>query len=112
MPFCFQFCVTLSPHVSLHWHKSVQKKKNPVNQNQGREPIHRKYKANENTRRHNPKTKQKQTINKNQVKKTLCKEDSINNDKENIKTKKLSSVTNRLVMQLKDLMQRRLMITK
>jgi len=26
--------------------------------------IHQKYKANENTRRHNPKKKQKQTINK------------------------------------------------
>jgi hypothetical protein len=44
------------------------KKKNPVNKNQGWEPIHQKYKANENTNRHNPKKKQKQTINKNQVK--------------------------------------------
>jgi hypothetical protein len=34
-----------------------------------------KYKANENTSKHNPKKKQKQTINTNQVK-TLCKEDS------------------------------------
>ncbi len=42
------------------------KKKNPVNKNQGLEPIQQKYKAN---------IKQKQTINKNQVK-TLCKEDS------------------------------------
>jgi hypothetical protein len=54
--------------MSLPWHKSVQKKKNLVNKNQGREPIHQKYKANENTSRHNPKKKQKQTINKNQVK--------------------------------------------
>jgi hypothetical protein len=34
-----------------------------------------KYKANEDTSRHNPKKKQKQTINKNQVK-TLCKKNS------------------------------------
>ncbi len=34
-----------------------------------------KYKTNENTSKHNPKKKQKQTINTNQVK-TLCKEDS------------------------------------
>ncbi len=34
-----------------------------------------KYKANENTSRHNLKKRQKQTINKNQVK-TLCKENS------------------------------------
>jgi hypothetical protein len=51
------------------------KKKNPVNKNQGWEPIHQKYKAKENTSRHNLNIKQKQTINKNQVK-TLCKEDS------------------------------------
>jgi hypothetical protein len=50
-------------------------KKNPVNKNQEWEPIHQNYKANENTSIHNPKKKQKQTINKNQVK-TLCKEDS------------------------------------
>jgi hypothetical protein len=30
------------------------------------EPIHQKYKANENTSRHNPKKKQEQTNNKNQ----------------------------------------------
>jgi hypothetical protein len=29
------------------------------------EPIHQNYKANENTSTHNPKKKQKQTINKN-----------------------------------------------
>jgi hypothetical protein len=28
---------------------------NPVNKNQGWEPIHQKYKANENTSRHHPK---------------------------------------------------------
>jgi hypothetical protein len=53
----------------------IIKKKNPVNKNHGLEPIQQKYKANENTRRHNLNIKQKQTINKNQVK-TLCKEDS------------------------------------
>ncbi len=53
----------------------TMRKKNPVNQNQGLEPIQQKYKANENTSRHNLKRKQKQTINKNQVK-PLCKEDS------------------------------------
>jgi hypothetical protein len=31
---------------------------------QGWEPIHQKYKANENTSRHNPRKKQKLTINK------------------------------------------------
>jgi hypothetical protein len=51
-----------------------QKKKNHVNKNQGWEPIHQKHRAIEHTNRCNPKKKQKQTINKNQVK-TLCKED-------------------------------------
>jgi hypothetical protein len=47
-----------------------KKKKNPGNKNQGWEPIHQKYKANENTSIYNPKEKQKLTINKkkNQVK--------------------------------------------
>jgi hypothetical protein len=36
-------------------------KENLVNKNQGWEPIHQKYKANENTITHNPKKKQKQT---------------------------------------------------
>jgi hypothetical protein len=41
------------------------KKKNLVNKkNQGWELIHQIYKAKENTCRHNPKQKQKQTINK------------------------------------------------
>jgi len=49
--------------------KWKKRKKNPVNKNQGWEPIHLKYKANENTSsRHNPKKKQKQTINKNHIK--------------------------------------------
>jgi hypothetical protein len=51
------------------------KRKNLVNKNQGWEPIHEKYKVDENTSRCNPKEKQKQTINKNKVK-TLCKDDS------------------------------------
>jgi hypothetical protein len=45
------------------------------NKNQGLEPIHQKYNANESTSRHNPKKKQKKTINKNKVN-TLCKYDS------------------------------------
>jgi hypothetical protein len=44
------------------------KKKNPITKNQRWKPIHKKYKANENTNRHNPKKKKKQTINKNQIK--------------------------------------------
>jgi hypothetical protein len=56
-------------------HVSFKKKKNPVNKNQGCEPIQQKYKANENTNRHKLKKKQKQTINTNQIK-TLYKEDS------------------------------------
>jgi hypothetical protein len=32
--------------------------------NQGWEPIHQKYKAKENTNRHNPKKKRKQIVNK------------------------------------------------
>ncbi len=43
---------------------------------QGWEPIHQKYKANENTSRHNPKTKQKLTINKNQANTLFKEEDS------------------------------------
>jgi hypothetical protein len=46
-------------------------KKNPVKKIKDGNP----YKGNENTSRHNPKKKKKQTINKNQVK-TQCKEDS------------------------------------
>jgi hypothetical protein len=41
------------------------KKKHHINENHGQEPIQQKYKANENTSRHNPKKKQEQTINKN-----------------------------------------------
>jgi hypothetical protein len=37
----------------------LKRKKNLVNKNQGWEPIHQKYKANENTSRHNPKKKTK-----------------------------------------------------
>jgi hypothetical protein len=39
-------------------------KKNPVNKNQGWEPIRQKCKANVDTSRYNPNKKQKQTINK------------------------------------------------
>jgi hypothetical protein len=41
----------------------MKKKKNLVFKNQGQEPIYQKYKANENISKHNPKKKQKQTIN-------------------------------------------------
>jgi hypothetical protein len=34
------------------------KKKSPITKNQGWKPIHQKYKANENTSKHNPKKKQ------------------------------------------------------
>jgi len=51
-----------------------KERKTPVNKNQGWEPIHLKYKANENTSsRHNPKKKQKQTINKNHIKDPILK---------------------------------------
>jgi hypothetical protein len=46
----------------------ISDEEKPVYKNQGREPIHQKYKANENTSKHNSKKKQKQTINKNKVK--------------------------------------------
>jgi hypothetical protein len=39
-------------------------RKNLVYKNQEQDPIHQKYKANESTSKHNPKRKQKQTINK------------------------------------------------
>jgi hypothetical protein len=45
----------------LHACNEVKKKKNHVNKDQGWEPIHQKYKANENTSRHNPKNKSKQS---------------------------------------------------
>jgi hypothetical protein len=49
-----------------------EKKKSFVYKNQGWEPIHQRYKANESTSRHNPKKKQKQIINKSKEK-TVCK---------------------------------------
>jgi len=48
------------------------KKRKTLYKIQGQEPIHQKYRAKESTRRHNPKEKQKQIMNKNKVK-TLCK---------------------------------------
>jgi hypothetical protein len=45
-------------------------KKNLVNKIQGWEPIHQKYKAKDNTSRHNPKEKkEKQTTNKKYINK-------------------------------------------
>jgi hypothetical protein len=53
------------------------KKKNPVYKNQGWEPIHQKYKANESTSRHIPKEKnESQQSRKNKQKKTPCKYDT------------------------------------
>jgi len=46
-----------NPNPCLHY-----KKKNPVNKNQGWEPIQQKYKADGNTSRHNPKKKQSTKI--------------------------------------------------
>jgi hypothetical protein len=51
---------------SLNWEKKRKKKekeKNPGYKNQGGEPIHQKYKANESMSGHNPKKQWKQTIN-------------------------------------------------
>jgi hypothetical protein len=45
------YCILREPDI---------RKKNPVYKNQGLEPIHQKYKANESTSRHNPKKKKKQ----------------------------------------------------
>jgi len=41
-----------------------KKKKSSLHKNQVWEPIYQKYKANENVSKHNPKKKQKQTINR------------------------------------------------
>jgi len=46
--------------IKINKNKNLKfKKKNPVNKNQAWEPIHQKYKAKENTSKHNPKKKQK-----------------------------------------------------
>jgi hypothetical protein len=50
--------------MKAHFRLYKEKKQTLVNKNQGWEPIHQKYKANENITRHNPKKKQKPTINK------------------------------------------------
>jgi hypothetical protein len=63
-----QWYLVLPSRLLMNQRLRFNKKKNPLNKNQGWEPMHQKYKANENTSRHNPKKKQKQTINKNQVK--------------------------------------------
>ncbi len=79
--------------------------KNLVYKNQRWEPIHQKQKANESTRRHNPKKKQKKIINKKKGGETLYKQDSwLQNDdrqqQRRPKTRKLSFVTNQLVMEV------------
>jgi hypothetical protein len=50
-------------HLGALYTTYKEREKNLVNKNQGRESIHQKYKANENTSKHNPNKKQKQTIN-------------------------------------------------
>ncbi len=88
---------------SLFW------KKNTVNKNQGWEPIHQKYKANENTSKHNPKKKQKQTINKKKSGKTLCKECSwLKNDNQTITKKTQHEFIFCLCWNLEDIMSRKL----
>jgi hypothetical protein len=67
--------LSISTHVQhngLEVMRLIKRKKNPEYKNQEGEPIHQKYKAKESTNSHNPKKKQKQTINKNKVK-TLYK---------------------------------------
>jgi len=54
----------MPPHLGALHTTCKERKKNLVNKNQGWESIHQKYKANENTSKHNPNKKQKQTINK------------------------------------------------
>jgi hypothetical protein len=54
----------------------VKFEENPISKNQGWEPIHQKYKANENTSRHNPKKERKKANNQQNQVKTIRKEDS------------------------------------
>jgi hypothetical protein len=69
LAFCLASCsLPLIPVLNVWEHEdgwARNKKKSPTKKNQQWEPIHQKYETNENTRRHNSKKKQKQTINKN-----------------------------------------------
>ncbi len=60
------YYVNIKNWVKNHYNLKVEfKKKTFIYKNQGRKPIHQKYKAYERTNRHNPKKqKQKQTISK------------------------------------------------
>jgi hypothetical protein len=49
---------------SAHFQSVLIRRKTLYIKNQGWEPIHGKYKANDSMSRHNPKKKQKQTTNK------------------------------------------------
>jgi hypothetical protein len=51
------------PHLEALYVTRKKREKNLVNKNKGWESIHQKYKANENTSKHKPNKKQKQTIN-------------------------------------------------
>jgi hypothetical protein len=59
------------PHLGALYATRKEREKNLVNKIQGWESIHQKYKANENTSKHNPNKKQKQTINKKKSGKNL-----------------------------------------
>jgi hypothetical protein len=52
------YCIMREPDI---------RKKNPVYKNQGWEPIHQKYKANESTSRHNPKKQKTKASNKREI---------------------------------------------
>jgi hypothetical protein len=54
----------MPPHLGALYATCKEREKNLINKIQGWESIHQKYKANENTSKHNPNKKQKQTINK------------------------------------------------
>jgi hypothetical protein len=76
-------------HIQFEVMWLIKRKKNSLYQNQGWEPIHQKYKANESTSRHTPKKKQKQAIIKNKVKtyanRTHGYEMTINDNKEDLR---------------------------
>ncbi len=65
--------------------------KNPGNKNQGWKPIHQKYKANENTSRHNPKKKTKannqQNLSTDLMQRGLTVTNVYNDNKENLRRK-------------------------
>jgi hypothetical protein len=74
------------PRLGHSQYKGPTMKKNPVYKNQGWEPIHQKFKANESMSRHNPN--ESQQLMKNKEKKILCKFDPrLRNDDQWLKKK-------------------------